>query len=367
MSALIHPDLAGNQQLSRFVALLLSFLVFLLTVIGGLGLVVAFMDMRFIWMGLMLPLVSFPGARLLCLFYKKWKLSESEKLNWGSRLLYETRPCPMRMLFKNVIGWRGPLVEFEDPDSQLYLAGALQTTKFNYPEKKETQVEVFYQADNPYLLYLRKKKSGRKKLVFVSLYNRENIERERQLLKKVFIAFFFVLVMIFAAAKTYMFIELWQSRQELSRARLSLHWPAVTGKILRSDIRQWSCKNRSGQQIPYYAVDLEYSYMVAHHLHQGHRLRFGYRGESRRDKIESQLQRCSAGTEVEVYYNPQDPAEAVLEPGNLAAIQRKITGAWGGLISMAVAALITLGLVWIFLVRRCSREFERVRQRLVAN
>jgi len=80
----------------------------------------------------------------------------------------------------------------------------------------------------------------------------------------------------------------------------SMHWPTVKGKILRTDPGPRSRK----------AIDVAFTYQVGEQSLVSRDLWFGLAWDN--GKAQRQY---SNGQEVTVYYDPDDPALAVLQPG----------------------------------------------------
>ena len=82
-------------------------------------------------------------------------------------------------------------------------------------------------------------------------------------------------------------------------------WPSVSGKI--SETRLASDEN---DLLP----DIRFSYMIDDNRYEG-RLEFPPGTMPMPGFAADQIAKYSLGSEVEVYYNPQQPEQATLEPG----------------------------------------------------
>jgi len=89
------------------------------------------------------------------------------------------------------------------------------------------------------------------------------------------------------------------------KAQASMSWPKVPGRIIASQVRQ--TRDADGQESP--EVFLTYSYSVGVTPMQGTRVSIGTRNPN------AVVKKYPAGTDVQVYYDPQKPSSAVLEPG----------------------------------------------------
>jgi len=112
----------------------------------------------------------------------------------------------------------------------------------------------------------------------------------------------FVLVALFAARST---IKDWR------RYRESGKWVPVTGQIITSNV---TARNSSkGGSI--YGINVLYDYQVMGQAYQGDQVSFGAEGTGfqTRRKAEKQLARFPMGGKTTIYYDPNDPRQAVLE------------------------------------------------------
>jgi hypothetical protein len=102
-----------------------------------------------------------------------------------------------------------------------------------------------------------------------------------------------------------------QSNVEEER-RLNLEckqWPSVTGRILKSQVVYHKARKNS-----YSTLDVEYEYEVGSQKYTGHKLAYGFRGQYlvMGSDIPALKQQYNTGMQINVYYDPADPGEAVL-------------------------------------------------------
>jgi len=140
--------------------------------------------------------------------------------------------------------------------------------------------------------------------------------------------------------------------RQLSRA--SLAWPTVNGRITSSRvIEEWIEEKRSDndsdssnvnrKKIPRYQVDLRYAFRVGKRDFVGVNPNWGWTGVyGRRDTAEQEAGRYQQGQTVTVHYDPQHPANAVLEPSSQG-------GTFAPLVFAAIAAVVGVALLWFFL------------------
>jgi hypothetical protein len=118
-----------------------------------------------------------------------------------------------------------------------------------------------------------------------------------------------------------------QLRQGL-RADASKKWPQAAGIVTASALE------KSPQHRRRYTAALQYSYRVGGRDYHGSRVFWGG-NEGREKHMASVVDTYPAGSKVRVFYDPQNPAEAVLDPlQNTGSRQLVLYG----------LAMITLGL-----------------------
>ena len=99
----------------------------------------------------------------------------------------------------------------------------------------------------------------------------------------------------------------WNFKQD----RASLSWPETTGRIINSDVE---VAHRS-DDFTKYEVRVHYAYDVYGQAHESRRLRFSSNGFEERSEANKLRRRFRSGEEVSVYYDPANPARAVLLRG----------------------------------------------------
>ena len=105
----------------------------------------------------------------------------------------------------------------------------------------------------------------------------------------------------------------------LERDRSSLHWPSTSG-IIDSATLERSGLNGPNARFNHFWADISYDYQIAGVSYHGTRVSFGglWRGIdfNRSDKWRATrvLDHYPKGKQVTVFYDPSDPATAILEP-----------------------------------------------------
>lgn len=116
------------------------------------------------------------------------------------------------------------------------------------------------------------------------------------------------------------------------RARASCRWPS-TAAVLDTARVQDSVGYTRGGSYPTYALALRYSYTVGGKVYHGSRRGFGRTDYRSMEEAAAALRALTGQPEVRIYYDPGNPARAVLEPGagpgvyQMAAVSAAILGA----------------------------------------
>lgn len=115
--------------------------------------------------------------------------------------------------------------------------------------------------------------------------------------------FFFLagIILLFFAIRT---------RQKSST---SMAWPATVGRIITATVRQNSSTDEDGHVDFTYSPVVEYDYSVNNQAFKGRRIHYGITPSQSKAAAQKEADRFTPGMQVTVYYNPEKPAEAVLE------------------------------------------------------
>lgn len=125
----------------------------------------------------------------------------------------------------------------------------------------------------------------------------------------------------------------------IAEAKVSLEWPKVPGKIVRSGVdvsvnRDRSRdRNRRHQETRSYSAAIEYEFEVDGKVHHGTRIAVISDQFGSKNWAEATAKRFPIGSEVSVSFNPSSPEQCILEPGR-----------WGG----AGFLLILAGIFGLF-------------------
>jgi uncharacterized membrane protein len=109
---------------------------------------------------------------------------------------------------------------------------------------------------------------------------------------------------------------IWSRQRQVSASK---SWPATAGTVLSASVElRRSRSGRSGYSMSHYPV-VVYDYEVRGQRYQSSRIGFSEIGTGWAGPAQQKIARYPAGGTVQVYYNPLNPADAVLErsaPGN---------------------------------------------------
>ncbi len=108
------------------------------------------------------------------------------------------------------------------------------------------------------------------------------------------------------------FYMLWIGLSARWRAEAAKRWPSVRGKILVSQVKQEHKQTGNGYRA-YFVPELLYEYSVLGKTYQGKRLNFNIAQGTSEVWAKGIVNRFPVGQEVEVYYNPQNCAETILQ------------------------------------------------------
>jgi Protein of unknown function (DUF3592) len=113
----------------------------------------------------------------------------------------------------------------------------------------------------------------------------------------------------------------------------SRRWPTVTGAVIVSEVAARPERNASGRPTKVYRADIQYQYQVSGESFTSETVALGGSIEtSSRGRFDAQVARYPVGRKVRVYYDPSDPATAILEPGELGGVFNMMMVALGFLV-----------------------------------
>ena len=96
-------------------------------------------------------------------------------------------------------------------------------------------------------------------------------------------------------------------------------WATTDGTIVDSEIIPQALHHTEEGTYFKYRLSVTYTYTVAEEEHQGHQVMLRGPGNLSHSAAQLRLARYPAGKHVEVFYNPDNPTQAVLERGTPAS------------------------------------------------
>lgn len=115
----------------------------------------------------------------------------------------------------------------------------------------------------------------------------------------------------FGAGGVYLIVRGLKNRKQAAQSQ---NWPSVPGMVVESAVRQVNSQDAEGDTDIRYAPQVVYEYTVDAHPYRSSQMSFGpTQTHQRRTDAEAIMQRYPVGAAVAVYYDPQNPGQAVLE------------------------------------------------------
>ncbi len=128
------------------------------------------------------------------------------------------------------------------------------------------------------------------------------------------------------------------------KASASTDWPPTRGVILNAQIRPEERIGQRQQKSTFYDADVTYSYTVNGIDYFSDKIRIDRPGQTQSEEARRLIAQYRPGKTVTVFYNPANPADAVLEPG--ATPQATALLACGiALIAVAAVMLVVRAMV----------------------
>ena len=104
------------------------------------------------------------------------------------------------------------------------------------------------------------------------------------------------------------------------KSQASQSWPTAQGVVVSSEVTARRSRSGKGRHRTTYGADVRYEYTVNGVQYSSGKISFGeYRTHSR-GPAQAAVDQYPRQAEVVVYYNPDKPEEAVLEPGKMGGI-----------------------------------------------
>ena len=137
------------------------------------------------------------------------------------------------------------------------------------------------------------------------------------------------------------------SAKSKKKAGASQQWPNVPGMISVSELRQSTNTDDDGHISYAYYPHVEYSYSILGQSYTSKQIAFGgVRGFNNPNQAQTALVKYPVNTPVQVFYNPQNPSEAVLERiAGEGAKGTKVIGIILLVLSVLIACPLLIGLI----------------------
>jgi hypothetical protein len=132
----------------------------------------------------------------------------------------------------------------------------------------------------------------------------------------------------------------------LRMAAAAAQWPVVTGKVISTDVVKRIDRSQDGPSTVF-VPQVHYVYHADGASRDGRVIRLGleHRGYPREQQARELLARYSVGSKVEVRYDPQNPAIAVLELGQVGGGSNLLAGVLLTLVGIGGAAFTVFSIV----------------------
>jgi hypothetical protein len=143
----------------------------------------------------------------------------------------------------------------------------------------------------------------------------------------------------------------------VSNALLSQQWPSASGEVSISRVVYMKSSSLKFGTTITYSAEIAYQYTVRDRHFTGSNISFDDHGNIDSSLAESTVMRYPTGSTVKVYYNPDNPGEAVLETGFTSDLLLNMV--FGALLSLAGGAILIFLLWMAFLGWRKNLAMRR--------
>ena len=117
-------------------------------------------------------------------------------------------------------------------------------------------------------------------------------------------------ILIFGIVGTVMLFKYFQDKK---KAEESQSWSSASGRIMESYVRREESMDSEGFTTTYYYPEILYVYQFLGAEYTGDKIAFGGKVGESQNKAKERLVQYPVGKNVIVYYDPNNPEDAVLE------------------------------------------------------
>ena len=110
-------------------------------------------------------------------------------------------------------------------------------------------------------------------------------------------------------------VVLFAMGRNVLQGRKSQAWPTAPGKVQYTGMETYQSRDEDGSTSTTYGATIQYTYNVGGQEYESNRRTFANVRTSSRRRAEQILAKYPQGSPVNVYYDPENPAESVLETG----------------------------------------------------
>jgi hypothetical protein len=322
-----RPGLRLHFLLLRIFTLFV--LVISLAVIGGTGFAAWHLDrMSEPWKYVMMGVAGL-GLLVLVIGWKSVRgllIAQQEILYRASQLLSFGVPVQRMMItIGRRFGEKPPVifVKLQPPDSAGDNKGqwvALNALNPTVPKESET-VDV-YSDDHPTepLMVIR---TAKKVLigapVTLSLFA-DMIQSKK---REIALILTLTISLVMAVMVGELILKVDETQWELESARASLGWPVVQGEVISAVVNETEI-SVGKRKVRGFEAKVIYRYTVVGQEYQGGLLYFGYRPDIDPECARRLVQRYPPRIRLNVFYDPGNPAAAVLENGHVRELEEQM-------------------------------------------
>lgn len=137
------------------------------------------------------------------------------------------------------------------------------------------------------------------------------------------------------------------SRKSKKKTGASQNWPGIPGMVYVSEVRESASTDDDGHTRIAYYPHIEYSYSIIGQTYTSKQIAFGgVQGFNNPGQAQTTVGKYKVNSPVQVFYNPENPAEAVLERvAGGGAKTAQVIGIILLVISVMIACPLIIGLI----------------------